>query len=96
MGNYDYYDINYIDLEWKIKVQGTSSLSNTHFIASDASNAFTSTQECTTPQCMQFESGHRENKRLQKCQAEEFSSLISLIYSITLILSSWEELVVSR
>lgn len=45
-----------------MKVQGTSSLSNTHFVASDASNALTSTQECTTPQCMQFKSRDREKK----------------------------------
>lgn len=63
MGNYDYYEINYIDLGWKMKVQGTSSLSNTHFIASDDSNAFTSTQECTTPQCMQFKSRDREKEK---------------------------------
>lgn len=31
MVNYDYYIIHYVDCGWKMKVLGTSSLSNTHF-----------------------------------------------------------------
>lgn len=41
MVNYDYCVIYYVDFGWKMKVQGASSLSNTHFIASDASNICT-------------------------------------------------------
>lgn len=41
MVNYDYYVIYYIDIGWKIKVQGTSSFSNMHLTANDTSSTCT-------------------------------------------------------